>query len=170
MGGLPGRAPPGLARPVRTSVHLVRRFFQSLADRGPNPADEAWLLGLLSNAEAGLYHQMSAADRSHAVRSARCPALADDAQRVAAALHDVGKAPAGLGTAARVGATLVGAVLPGLLRGRWAAYRDHPQVGAALLREAGSAELAVVWAAEHHLPLSRSSLPPEVAVALAAAD
>lgn len=170
MGGLPGRAPPGLARPVRTSVHLVRRFFQSLADRGPDPGDEAWLLGLLSSAEAGLYRQMSAVDRSHAVRSARCPALADDAQRVAAALHDVGKVPAGLGTAARVGATVVGGVLPGLLQGRWAAYRDHPQVGAAMLREAGSSELAVVWAAEHHLLVSRSSLPSEVAVALATAD
>ena len=155
---------------MRTSAHLVRRFFQSLAARGPDPADEAWLLGLLSGAEAGLYHQMSAADRSHAVRSARCPALADDPQRVAAALHDVGKVPARLGTAARVGATLVGAIYSVLLRGRWAVYRDHPQVGAAMLRDAGSAELTVVWAAEHHLPRGRSSLPPEVAVALAAAD
>ncbi len=151
-------------------IHLARRFFQSIVDKGPESAEEAWLLGMLRSAEANLYRQMSAADRSHAVRSAKCPVLADDAQRVAAALHDVGKIQAGLGTWARVCATVVGAVLPGLLRGRWAEYQDHPRLGAAMLRDAGSAELTVVWAAEHHVPLSQTSLPPEVATALAAAD
>ena len=151
-------------------IHLARRFFQSIVDRGPDPTQEAWLLGLLSGAEAALYRQMTAADRSHALRSARCPALADDAQRVAAALHDVGKIQAGLGTWARVGATLMGAVSPGRLRGRWADYRDHPGLGAAMLAEAGSAQLTVVWAAEHHLPLSETTLPADVALALAAAD
>ncbi len=167
MGGLSGCSPSGGAHPV---IHLVRRFLQALVDRGPGSADEAWLVSMLDDAEAQLYRQMSAADRSHALRSAKCPALADDAQRVAAALHDVGKNQAGLGTAARVGATLAGAVFPGRIRGRWADYLDHPRIGAAMLRRAGSADLAVVWAAEHHLPLSESSLPPEVAVALAAAD
>ncbi|MDE0217256.1 MAG: HD domain-containing protein [bacterium] len=151
-------------------AHLVRRFFQALLDQGPDAAEEDWLVGLLSEREAALYAQMSEADRSHALRSARCPALADDAQRVAAALHDVGKIRAGLGTGARVVATVVGAVLPGLLKGRWADYQDHPRLGAEMLRDAGSAELAVVWAAEHHLPLAGSSLPREVVDALAAAD
>ncbi|WP_419847062.1 HD domain-containing protein [Candidatus Poriferisocius sp.] len=170
MGGLSGRSSPGGAQPVITGAHLVRRFFQSIVDRGPDPAEEAWLLGLLTGAEAELYRQMSAADRSHALRSARCPALADDAQRMAAALHDVGKIQAGLGTRARVGATLMGKVYPRGLRGRWADYQDHPRLGAAMLREAGSTKLTVVWAAEHHLPLAKSSLLPEVAAALAAAD
>ena len=167
MGGLSCRPPSGGAGPL---IHLVRRFFQSIVDRGPGTADENWLLGLLSGAEADLYRQMSAADRCHALRSARCPTLADDAQRVAAALHDVGKIQAGLGTWARVGATLTAAVFPGWLSGRWADYRDHPRLGAEMLRDAGCAELTVVWAAEHHFPLAKSSLPPEVAAALAAAD
>ena len=151
-------------------IHLLRRFFQSVADRGPDPVDEAWLLGLLSSAEASVYRQMSAADRSHAVRSARCPVLVDDAQRVAAALHDVGKIRAGLGTWARVGATALGAVFPGLVRGRWAEYRDHPRLGAEILRSTSSADLTVAWAAEHHLSSHESSLSPEVVAALAAAD
>ena len=155
---------------MSTAAHLVRRFFQSLVVRRPDSADETWLLGLLNDAEAQLYRQMSAADRNHALRSAQCPALADDAQRVAAALHDVGKIQAGLGTAARVGATAVTAVFPSRLRGRWASYVDHPRLGATMLREANSAEMTVVWAAEHHLPPSESSLPPEVAAALASAD
>lgn len=167
MGGLSRRSPPGGAEAL---IHLIRRFFQSILDRGPDSSDEAWLLGMLSGREAALYAQMSPADRSHALRSARCPALADDAQRVAAALHDVGKIQADLGTWARVGATVVATVLPGLLKGRWAIYQDHPRLGAAMLRDAGSAELTVAWAAEHHLPLAKSSLPPETATALAAAD
>ena len=125
---------------------------------------------MLNHSEAQLYRRMSAADRSHAVRSAQCPMLVDNAQRVAAALHDVGKTQSEMGVMARVGATLAGAVFPGRLRGRWADYLDHPRLGAAMLREAESADLTVLWAAEHHLPLGRSSLPPEVAVALAAAD
>ncbi len=170
MGGLPGRSPPGHARPVRTWAHLARRFFQSLLGRGPDPEAEAWLLAMLNPAEAGLYRRMSRPDRAHAVRSARHAALTNDGLRVAAGLHDVGKTEAGLGTAARVGATLAGAVCPGRLSGRWAQYRDHPELGAALLREAGSAHLAVVWAAEHHLTPDKQSLPPEVAATLAAAD
>lgn len=151
-------------------IHLARRFFQSIADRGPDSADEAWLVGLLSGAEAALYQQMSPSDRSHALRSARCPSLVDDAQRVAAALHDVGKIRAGLGTWARVGATLAGALYPRGIRGRWADYQDHPRLGAEMLLDAGGAELTVAWAAEHHTPLEESSLPPEVAAALAEAD
>lgn len=167
MGGLSRRSPAG---GVEALIHLARRFFQSILDQGPDAAEEDWLMGLLSEREATLYAQMSPVDRSHALRSARCPALADDAQRVAAALHDVGKIQAGLGTWARVGATVAGVVLPGVLRGRWADYRDHPRLGAAMLRDAGSAELTVIWAAEHHLSARKSSLPPELAAALAAAD
>ena len=167
MGGLSGRPPAG---GVEALIHLARRFFQSILDEGPDPSEEDWLMGLLSEREAALYRQMSPVDRSHALRSARCPALADDALRVAAALHDVGKIQAGLGTGSRVGATVAGAALPGLLRGRWADYQNHPRLGAALLQDAGSADLTVAWAAEHHLPLSQSSLPPEVATALAEAD
>ena len=170
MGGLPSRSSSGGTQPVSTSAHLVLRFFQTLVDRGPDPDEEAWLLGMLNSAEAELYQEMSAPDRSHALRSARCPALADNAQRVAAALHDVGKSISGLGTMARVGATVAGVVFPGRLRGRWADYLDHPRRGAEMLREANSADLAVVWAAEHHLALSKSSLAPEVAASLAAAD
>ncbi len=167
MGGLSRRPSSGGLGPL---IHLIRRFFQSIVDKGPDPVQEAWLLGLLSGAESALYRQMNPADRSHALRSARCPALVNDAQRVAAALHDVGKIHAGLGTWARVAATLAGAVFSSRLRGRWADYRDHPRLGAAMLLEAGSAQITVVWAAEHHLPLTKSSLSPEVATALAAAD
>lgn len=151
-------------------IHLARRFFQSILGRGPDAAEEAWLVGLLTEGEAALYRQMSMPDRCHALRAAKSPVLVDDAQRVAAALHDVGKTPAGLGTLARVAATAAGAVAPSLLRGRWALYDAHPRVGAEMLRNAGSAEMTVVWAQEHHLDPDQCSLGPDAAETLAAAD
>ncbi|MCU1379593.1 MAG: hypothetical protein JWN29_2576, partial [Acidimicrobiales bacterium] len=42
--------------------------------------------------------------------------------------------------------------------------------GAELLAEAGSDPLTVAWAAEHHMPSSRWTVPGQVATALAGAD
>ena len=55
-----------------------------------------------------------------------------------ALLHDVGKIECGLGTFARVAATLVGP------RGkRFTAYHDHEEIGARMAAEAGSAAATV---------------------------
>ena len=108
-------------------------------------------------------------------------ANADRAALAAALLHDVGKLDSGLGTLARVPATLVGlagfrrAVVPGNGRSsglcrRIAMYLDHPARGAARLRAAGSDPLTVAWAAEHHLPEDLWSVPLAVGRILHAAD
>jgi hypothetical protein len=119
---------------------------------------------------------MSGADRRHAAGVARrvVADLGPGATRAvvaAALLHDSGKAVSGLGTFARVGATLVGVVAgrdrPG---GRVGQYLRHPQLGAELLAEAGSDPLTAAWAAEHHMPSSRWTIPGQVATALAGAD
>lgn len=92
----------------------------------------------------------------------------------AALLHDVGKTASGLRTPGRVLATAVGAmadrrrVASG--RGRIARYLRHDVEGAAMLTEAGSDELTVAWAREHHLPESAWTIPLPVADALRAAD
>jgi len=92
----------------------------------------------------------------------------------AALLHDVGKLDSGLGTFARVPATLVGAAAGRARAAQWhgrvGAYLDHPARGAARLRDAGADPLTVAWAAEHHLPPSRWSVPADMGAALAAAD
>ena len=54
--------------------------------------------------------------------------------------------------------------------GRVGRYLDHSRIGAELLEEAGSDPLTVRWAAEHHFPPARWSLPAPVASALKAAD
>ena len=136
------------------------------------------MASVLLPGERALWGRLSAPDRRHAVGVARSVAAAlpgaDRPVLAAALLHDVGKLDSGLGTFARVPATVVGAAAGRGRAARWpgrvGAYLDHPARGAARLRAAGSAPLTVTWAAEHHLPPARWSLPRSLADALAAAD
>jgi hypothetical protein len=145
-------------------IHLAKRFFGSLPRGGP--ADEAWALALLNDGERALWVRMSDPDRRHAVGVAQAvpPDLA-----VAALLHDVGKIESGLGTFARVGATLLGTIRRDW-GGRLGAYLRHDAIGAELLARAGSAPLTVAWAREHHLPEDRWTVPVDAGRALKAAD
>jgi hypothetical protein len=128
--------------------------------------------------ERSLWQQLSAPDRRHAVGVAREVAAAvpgaERAVLAAALLHDVGKLDSGLGTLARVPATLAGAVAGrsrgAQWQGRVVEVGAHPARGAAHLRAAGSDPLTIAWASEHHLPPARWSVPAEVGAALAAAD
>lgn len=157
-------------------VHLVGRFFGSIRPGPPAPSDEAWARRHLLEGERELWARLSNPDRRHAVGVARAvngrwPEVIDGGGRgpvpprpvlAAALLHDVGKIEAGLRTPARVVATLVWGVLDDAtaerwsakrssgLRGRLAAYRRHPEIGARLLRQAGSDALTTAWAEEHH--------------------
>ena len=154
-----------------TAVHLARRVVGSLRPGGPSPEDDAWAQGVLGPGERALWARMSRPDRRHAVGVAR--RMGDAARPVLAAalLHDVGKVESGLGTFARVGATIAG-VAGG--RDRWSGrlgdYLRHDEIGARLLTDAGSDALTVAWAREHHLPPARWTVPPGVGAALKAAD
>ena len=161
--------------------HLVQRFFGSLRPGPPDAADEAWLLGLLSDAEAALYRAQPEVDRRHSVLCAVAVrnAVGDGHEElaVASALHDVGKADAKLGTFGRVVATLIGMAYPRArvwqarkFRGRVGAYLRHPDHGAGLLSAAGSSQTAITWAREHHLDQEGTTLPPDTWSLLAKAD
>ena len=163
--------------PLSRSGHLVRRFLASLWPGGPPTALEDWALGSLLVGEVDLWRRMSGPDRRHAVAVAR---RVDDRLRganrpvlAAALLHDVGKVDSGLGTPVRVVATLAGVVGGDRVRssdGRIGRYLRHPEIGANLLNAAGSDELTVAWAAEHHLPAERWTVDQVTAEALHAAD
>jgi hypothetical protein len=148
-------------------LHLARRFFGSLSRREPDAGDEQWVRSLLGDGEHDLWRRMSAADRRHAIGVAR--AVPEDLAP-AALLHDVGKTVSGLGTFARVGATVLGWFGRDRWGGRVGDYLRHDQLGAELLRTAGSAELTTTWAREHHLPESRWTVPVDAGRRLEAAD
>jgi len=147
-------------------AHLTKRFFGSLRPGGPSAADAAFVASVLEPGELMLWARMSAPDRRHAVGVARRVGGASDVT-AAALLHDVGKIEAGLGTFGRVLATIIG---PGRARGRMATYLRHDILGAQLLRDAGARPLVIAWAAEHHLPRERWTVPQEVGTALKSAD
>jgi hypothetical protein len=156
--------------------HLARRFFGSFARGGPSPADAAWVSSWLNDGEIALWSRLSDADRRHAVGVARrtlemLGATTERAVVAAALLHDVGKVESGFGPFRRAAATLIGKALGRTrTRGRTGAYLRHDELGAALLRDAGSAPLAVAWAAEHHRPPEQWSVPPAIGRALKDAD
>jgi len=173
-------------------AHLAGRFFGALSPAGPSPADQAWALGLLAEGEQALWWRMSGPDRRHAVEVAKLVAESLGPEPpprkvlAAALLHDVGKVEPSLGTFSRVAVTLAAiafgrtrllawsAAAPaeggGSWRKRTGQYLSHDELGAQLLREAGSDDFTVTWAREHHLPQERWSLDARVASALKAAD
>ncbi|MGC8626362.1 MAG: hypothetical protein ACP5VR_02210 [Acidimicrobiales bacterium] len=171
--------------------HLAARFFTALWPKGPSAIDEAWALASLLPGEQQLWRRMSGPDRRHGIVVARRTerALVGSGTPVprevlaAALLHDVGKVEARLGTFARVGVTLAAIVVGrkrlltcpshGVardLRRRVALYLAHDQVGAGLLRQAGSDWLTATWAEQHHLSPGAWALDMSVARALKAAD
>jgi hypothetical protein len=167
------------------AVHLATRFFGSLRPGGPKAADTEWAMGQLLPGEQELWARMSGADRRHAVGVARrvVAALGDDATRpvvAAALLHDSGKVESHLGTYGRVVATLSGAVAGHDQAEAWSAtrgftrrvglYLRHPELGADLLGMAGSDQLTITWAREHHMPSDKWTVDPTIADALKDAD
>jgi hypothetical protein len=122
--------------------HLVRRLFGSLSRRPPAPPERAWAEGWLLEPEQRLWRAMTPQDQRHAVVVARrFEARRRDASRAemaAALLHDIGKVDAGLGTMARVIATLVGP-----RGGRFRLYHEHERRGADRLAAVGSDRVTV---------------------------
>ena len=122
--------------------HLVRRFVTSLSSREPNVADAAWVDSQLLETERELWHRMPVSDRRHSIAVARrFESLGDSWTRDEMAgvlLHDVGKAAAGLGTFARVVATIAGP-----RTARFRRYHDHERLGADMLAAAGSSAVTV---------------------------
>lgn len=165
--------------------HLASRFAGSLLPVGPRPEDAAWALDHLNEGEREVWARMCKVDRRHAAGVARRAALtlgdAATTEVVAAALlHDAGKVVSGLGTMARVVATVAAAVAGREAAESWSQrsgparriglYLRHPVLGAELLATAGSHPLTVAWAGEHHLPERCWTVPPSVGRALKAAD
>ena len=145
MAGVPRRASSGRAWCSVTTAeragvrlgHLARRFFGALSTKPPGTDDEVWAVGFLQPGEEALWRKLSNADRRHSIEVARrFSAEMGESERddmAAALLHDIGKLACELGTFSRVFATVIG---PRTRRFRL--YHQHEQIGADMLRSAGS--------------------------------
>jgi hypothetical protein len=170
--------------------HLVARFFSSLVPLPVRAPDREWVARVLRPEELDLWSHLSLADRRESVGVARRTEAAlagtdyagDTRWLAAALLHDVGKLDARFGPVRRTVATAAAAVLgartvegwvdkSGFVR-RCALYVFHDQLGADRVKIAGGRAEAALWAEAHHRPAiwDATGIPPEVVVALAAAD
>jgi hypothetical protein len=166
---------------MNRAAHLTTRFVTSLRPRPVDGDDRAWVQQVLTPAERNVWETLGRADRAESLavgrRAAKALGTGADAGWLAAALlHDAGKTRAGLGTAARVGATLVaGAVGHGRAR-RWpnriGSYVAHDDAGAAMLAAAGARPEVAAWAGAHHRPerWAGTGIPAEICEILAIAD
>jgi hypothetical protein len=167
--------------------HYVARFVTSLSRRPPEPADDAWVRETVTDTEWPLYARLGNPDRRHAAFSGRelVRILGRDTDPLlvrASILHDVGKVHADLGTIGRSVATVLASTLgvervQGWVdrsgwRGRCGRYETQSARGADELAAAGSPEIVVAWAADHHHPerIAALGLSPDVIAALVRAD
>lgn len=153
-------------------LHLAKRFFGSLSRREPAETDGTWAAAQLLAGEQAIWVQLSAADRRHALGVARrtVELLGRGTPRpvvAAALLHDAGKVDSGLGPVGRALATVVDRRAG---ESRFARYRRHDEIGAAMLAQAGSDQLTIDWTRQHHWSPTRWTVDRHFADALKAAD
>ncbi len=138
--GAPAGAGTAMTLPAR---HLARRFMTSLSPRPPDPEDEAWVAGWLTQTELELWSTLSPADRRHSIEVARRFARrrpdATAAEMAGALLHDVGKI-AGRPRHLRRGSRRRSSVRA---RRRFRLYHDHEAIGARLAEAAGADPVTV---------------------------
>lgn len=134
-------------------LHLIRRFFRSLAAKRPGPEDQTRVAELLSSEEAAIFWRQPIPDQVHALEVARSIEAEDGRSALlrAALLHDVGKRHSRLGTLGRSLATVRG-VTRTAGSGRARRYLDHGMIGATELATLGCEPLVVEFARGHHGP------------------
>jgi hypothetical protein len=166
---------------MNRAAHLTTRFLMSLRPRAADESDRAWVQRALTPQELTVWETLGRADRAESLAVARraAQALGPDADPrwlAAALLHDAGKTRAGLGTAARVGATVVAAAAGHGRARRWpnrvGRYIAHDDAGAAMLAAAGARNGVAAWAGAHHRPerWPETGIPAEICEILAVAD
>lgn len=138
-------------RDIRYQLHLAGRFFGMITAAPLSPREQSEVASLLSPDLAPLFWRQPSADQRHALNVARRVMERDhsDAELIVAALvHDVGKADAGLGPVRRSIATVLD--IAGVqVGGRMGRYLDHGAIGARALESAGASDLTVSFARLH---------------------
>lgn len=136
----------GLETSEPDMLHLFKRFVGSISPEPLCESEQAWVREVLAIQELDLWRSQEIVDQRHSYDIARrfivLRAQASRDEIAGALLHDIGKIEAGLGTVARVFAT----VLPIPTR-RFRAYRNHQNRGAQLLKLIGCNETTIALVA-----------------------
>ena len=170
-------------------AHLAGRFVRAHRPGPVSTADRAFVAGVLTPPELGLWERLPRHDHHHTVEVARRVEAvlagtehAGDSRWLAAALlHDIGKLESGLGIYGRVLATLAGRARPESAapwrevegwRRRVGDYLHHDVIGGEMIRGVGGRPEPAHWAETHHgrVPVDPAVIPERVAAVLAEAD
>lgn len=165
-----------IGRVVYRAWQFVRALTAGLQGEGRIGETER----VLTPTQRGLFLQMSPADRRHGLAVYR--ALTDQGVQspdllIAALLHDVGKAAAPLPLGVRVAVVLLERLAPSLLerlgqgeargwRRPFVVHRQHPEVGARWVVQAGCSPLTASLIRRHHEPLGQPGGEEERLLAL----
>lgn len=152
--------PPGARRRPRWRyrVSQVRAAFRARL----SAEDRDAALAELPPEMQRLFLRMAPRDQVHAVRVLRLLDEEDPLMRQAALLHDAGKAVTPLGTVGRTVVVLAEAIgrvglaerIP-IVGPRVRRYRQHPEIGAEMLRQCGADPALVEIVAEHQAATPR---------------
>ncbi|MEO5975146.1 MAG: hypothetical protein ABIQ38_08110 [Ilumatobacteraceae bacterium] len=127
-------------------LHLVKRFFGSLTSDPLNEREISWVKEELTSDEFDLWNTQAVTDQRHsfdiAMRFIVLRPQGSQEEIAGALLHDIGKIEAGLGTIARVVAT----ILP-LPTQKFTAYRQHQRRGAQLVKSIGCSSTTIALVA-----------------------
>jgi|ETNmetMinimDraft_5_1059913.scaffolds.fasta_scaffold00229_16 hypothetical protein len=167
--------------------HLVLRFLGSLIKPKRIERTKQELFSKLNEEEKHLFEHQSVTDQNHSLRSVKHLYKIMDAEPhadlvIATALHDIGKTQSQLGVSGRVLATCVASICgvgrvhswgskrKGTMLNKISVYVMHPEIGAQMLEDVGSSQLAIVWARDHHKSKEESSIEGTLFTALHKAD
>ena len=167
--------------------HLGARFLFSVVKSKDEEVTKSELLKIMTKDERDLFFQQKKVDQTHSLRSAKSIYAQNGDQVhtdlvIAAALHDVGKLESELGIVGRIAATCLafifglgrvhswGSKREGTLLNRVSKYVTHPEIGAQMLEEAKSCQLAISWALDHHKQEKDSTIDKNLFVVLQKAD
>lgn len=133
-------------------VHLFSRFFDVVLARSLTEEETTNIRRWLTPPLAAIFFLQATADQRHGYEAGCYVAESernDSELLVAAVMHDIGKRRSDLGVIGRVIASvLIKLRLP--LTRRMQSYRDHGQLGAEELEQAGASQMVVEFARWHH--------------------
>ncbi len=151
-------------------LYRFKQFIRGLFAK-ITPADETFIQIYLTKGEALLFHRLRVGEQRHSLNIAYDCLEASPYHRMlikAALLHDVGKVNSNLTLIHKALVVVImklpipERILPGFLKKALYYKRQHPTLGAELLKRIGTEPSVVFLVRHHHRDLSTAPLPSSI--------